>query len=780
MDKHALELVKMALEAQRQDEDALALYWDCIQSDVESDVIPTAYRLLYSACQEKHDQLNTLIESVCQQRFFDIDGLCFFAESEFQAERYDNALKLYDRLLTLKSLDDNGYQHLKLACFKRQPFDDFSNLLLQRCLADDPEDNSILQFLFSQYLLHEKYTYAQSAPEVYQRILEREPENLAARSALCEYYYRQGKYEQAIAEGEAGIQYHKQQHTDILSTLAKAHYERAEYGRVVTYCRNVLEKRPGRIDIQILLATVYARNALTTNEAIKHYQTALHCNPENLFIRQALFRSYLRKLQVHEAVAECKQIVGLLYETHGPSQRAFRAAIKEMINEYERAIRRSPGDIALYLATAKLNEYIGHFHKALIYYRTILELPLDTAMMSKLIELLEKLATFQVQNPHLYLYLGLLYHKLERYDEAKQVFRTVMYSDLDEREVDNILVRHDRSIWRYPPVLVILAHHRIVTKDILDGLVQTFRQSDREDWNGVLWVLQELYDIHDLLIELRQVFAWENFNEIYQDILPLLVGNGSHYAIQLLKELLCHRNEHIRLEAFNTLIQMKQPLTEQCLAEASRDNPYSDLRLEIAGYYAQEPTEQTTYHLLNMLHDSDTNVRLAVVRALQARNIQSENLREVLFTEQNAEVKREIITLFEGLHQPQESMYLAHLLNDLLAKRYGESGHSTSNVYKRLKKLISHSEKPEENQLLSTLIRTIGNLQLEQGIYGLVSIVSNDRSQPLRIEAIEAIGKIGSPLGITLLQEILHTSSESREIHSAAEHALEHIVARNT
>jgi tetratricopeptide (TPR) repeat protein len=624
-------------------------------------------------------------------------------------------------------------------------------------------------------VLQEKFRYAPSAPEIYQRILKLDPEDLVARSALCECYYRQGKYEQAIAEGEKGLQYSRY-HPELLTILAKTHYERGEYGRVVTYCREVLTKRPGHVDTQILLAVVYARNMLTTNDAIKNYRAALQCEPQNFIIRLALFRSYLRKLQVDMAISECEQILTTLYDIYATSSREFRSYIKEMITEYEKAIRRSPGDMTLYLVTARLYEHIGHFHKALIYYRTLLELPLENPMIHKLIELLEKLTTFQVQNPHLYLYLGLLYHKIQHYDDAKRAFRVAMYSELEEHEVDDILVRHDRSIWRYPPVLVILAHHRIVTKDILEGLVQTFRQSDREDWEGVLWVLQELYDIDDLLLELRQTFEWDHFTEIYHQILPLFAQNGSPYAVQFLKELLAHHNEDIRLEALSMLIQMEQPLAEQHLVEVSRENPYPDIRLELANYYMQQPTEQSTYYLLNMLHDEEPEIRLFVAQALQHRDIQSDNLREVLFTEQNAEVKVEIVKLFERLHQPEESIYLAHLLDDLVTKRHAESEHVTSKVYSRIKKLISHSEKPEEIQLLSVLIETIGNLRLEQGIYTLIALAGNDRSHQLRLESIEALGKIGSPLGMAPLQEILHSSSELQDIRSAAEQALEQIV----
>ena len=780
MDEQLIDLVETALEAKRQDEDALTLYWKCIQTDSQASVVPEAYCLLYTAWYQAQtpDELKVLVESACQRRFADIDVLSFMAEGEFEAKRYENTLKLYDRLLTLKALDAKGYQNLKQACFKRQSFDDFTNLLLQRCLKEVPEDESIIQFLLSQYLLHDKYTYAPAAPVIYQRILDHNPENLTVRSALCEYYYRQGKCDQAITEGETGLQYEKH-HPDIMTTLAKAHYELGEYGKVVTYCRDVLVRRPGRGEIQVLLATVYARNALTTTEAIKNYQIALKFDPQNLPVRQALFRAYLRKIQVNKAIDECERLCALLSENHGISSREFQIGMKEMINEFERLIRRIPDDITLYLVTAKLYEDIGHYHKALIYYRTILELPLDTVMLRKLIGLLEKLTSFQMQNPHLYLYLGLLYHKFDRHNDAKLAFREVMYSDLDEGEVDNILVRHDRSIWQYPPVLVILAHHQLVTKDILEGLIQTFRQADQEDWKGVLWVLQGLYEIDDLLVELRQSFTWESFVEIYQHIIPILVYNGSPYAVQLLQELLSHPQEFIRLESLNALIQMNQPLTEQCLAEVSTDNPYSDVRQELAGYYAQQPTEQATDRLLKMLHDDDAQIRLYIVQELQKRQIQAQSLREVLFTEQDPLVKIEIIRLLADLQDSEEGIYLVHLLNDLVTKRYQESKITPGKVYSRLKNLISHPQKSDDIDLLSTLIQASGKLRLEEGIYSLATIAEHDRSQILRLEAIEAIGKISSTRSITVLQNVLHAPLESQDIRTAAEDALDLLVKKN-
>ncbi len=788
MEQHLFELTKIAVEGQRQDEDILSLYWKFIQSQqVYSDtpvphgdehVLPESYRLLYTAWQEQgeHEQLHELIETACQRHFADAAVLSLMAEGEFEAKRYDNALKLYDRLLTAGNLDEKGYQQLKLACFRWQVFDDFSNLLLQRCLTRNPADISIQQYLFSQYLLNEKYTYAPAAPAIYHHILEREPDNMTARSALCEYYYRQGKYEQAIAEGEAGLHYHKH-HANILATLAKAHYEQEEYGRTVTYCQNVLKRNPGRAEIQVLLAAVYARNALTTNDAMKQYQAALKFEPQYFEIRQALFRTYLRKLHVDEAVEEGEKVLAELYEIYAPEDRDLQRAIKDMIAEYEHAIRRDPGNITLYLVTAKLHEQIGHFNKALIYYRTMLQLPLNKEAIQHLIALLEQSATFQVQNPHLYLYLGLLYHTVGRSEEAKLAFREVMYQDLDEREVDEILIRHDHSIWQYTPVLVILAHHRIVTKDILDGLVLSFRYPDPEDWNGVLWVLQELYDVDDLLPELRQMFSWDTFAELYPHILPLLANNGSLEAVQLLQELLSHPHKSIRVEVLNTLIAMKQSMAEQCLVKASLENPYPDVRFQIARYYAQYPSEPSTYHLVNMLHDEDTHVRLHVVRSLQTRDIQVEHLREVLFTEQNVEVKTEIIKLFKRQDHLEEPIYLVHLLNDLVAKRYEEN--RPGKVYNRIRKLISYSEQPEEQQLLTTLIRTIGKLRLEQGIYSLATLAAHDPSKPLQIKAIEAIGEIESSLGISPLQDILHASSESQEIHNAAEQALDQILTRN-
>lgn len=787
MNELHIERIQAVIQAQRQDDEALSLYWECIQTDSTANTLSSserfshllieAYRLLYTAWQTRQEPqpFDSLVESACQRHFSDVRMLAFLAEGEFAAKRYDNALKLYDRLLTLKAFDTCHYQHLKFACFQRQPYDDFSNLLLQRCFKECPEDRSIIQFMFSHYVLSEKYRYSSFAITVYETILEYEPHNLTARSALCGCYYRQGKYDQVITIGEAGFTYH-QHHADILATLAKVYYECGEYGKVVTYCRDILTRHPGRTDVLVLLATVYAHNALTTNDAIKQYRLALRCEPQDLFIRQALFRSYLRKLQIDEAIAESEQIVTGLYDLYGGSHRELRLALNDMISEYERAIRRAPGEIALYLITAKLYESIGHFHKALIYYRTLLELPLEWAMVHKLIELLEKLATFHVQNPHLYLYLGLLYHKIGRSEEAKLAFRAAMYADLDEREVEDILVRHDRSIWQYPPVLVILAHHRIVTKDILDGLLQTFRLPDREDWEGVLWVIQDLYMVDDLLFELRQVFTWESFSEIYPQILPILGNNGSRLAIQLLRELIVHDNEHIRMATLHLLLQMEQPLAQQCLSEMVIENPYTDIRLELAGCYAQHATDQTTYRLIQMLHDEDAAVRLYVAQALQGREVQVNHLRDVLFTERNPMVKTAIIHLFEQARKPEEWLYLAHLLNDMVAKRYQEGSSNSTKVYARLKKLIGQTEKPEEATLIITLIRAIGKLRVEQGIYSLSTIISHDRSQSIRLEAIQALGQIGSQLALPVLQSCLHDSSESQDLRLAAEEALDHIV----
>jgi tetratricopeptide (TPR) repeat protein len=786
-----LEIIKAAIEAKRQDDDALALYWEYIRSEAGEDLspvsedswhaLPEAYRLLYTAwcAQEKYESVDALVESACQRHLSDVETLTLMANGEFQAKRDENTLKLYDRLLTLKAPDPPMYDNLKIVCFRHQPFDDFVNLLLQHCLSHYPDDIAIARFLFSQYLLNEKYTWTPFAPKIYRKILEIEPENLAAWSTLSECAYRQGKYDEAVAEGERALQYDPD-HPDILAILAKAYYKRGEYGKVVTYCHNVLDRRPGRTDVHVLLAEVYAKNSLATNEAIKIYRLALQHEPDHLPIRQALLRSYLRKLMVNEAIAECDQIITTLDDKYDPSSSDFRVPIKEMIEEYERATRRSPDDMTLYLATAKLHEYIGHFHQALSYYRTMLQFPLTEEMVYTLIESLEKLATFKVQNPHLYLYLGVLYHRVQRYEDAKSAFQIVMYSDLDDREVDDLLVRHDHAFWQYPPVLVILAHHRIVTEEILEGLVQTFRQSDRETRNGALWIFQELYDVDEVILALRQVFSWESFNEIYAPIITIFAQNGSYLAIQLLSELVLHSHEQIRLQALNTLISMEQPFADQCIAEASRENPYTDIRLEIAQYYAQQLTEQTTYYLTNMLHDEDKDVRLCVVRALQQRDVQPEQLRETLFMEQNPEVKNEIIKLLAQVKNPDESVYLAHLFNDLVTKRHSESSHTgTAKVYNRLKKLIGYSENTDEIKVLSTLIQALGNLRTEQGISGLIMVASNDSSQLLRIEAIAVLGKIGSLLGVTTLQAILHTPSESQDIRTAAEQALEQIIAVN-
>ena len=775
-------LTEAAIQANRQDQEALTLYWEYIRSEAGTAVLSQAYRLLYTTWNngQSEEALAQLIEHAYHAHFSDIPTLTAMAAGEFQAKRDTNALQLYDRLLTLQPLHPNSFTQLKTVCFRYQPFGDFIHILLQQCLTQQPDDMSIVRFLFSQYTTHEKYTYAPAAPQIYQKLLASEPDNLTARSLLCECYCRQGKYQQAVTEGEAGLQYHKN-HPDLLASLARAYYHGGEYGKVVTYSRAVLAKRPGRYDIQVLLAEVYTQNALTTNEAIKAYKLALQHAPEHISIRQALLRSYLRKLMIDEAIAECELIVAALYEQHDPDSHDFRYVIKGMIEEYERAMRRSPGDITLYLITAKLYEYIGHLNKALIYYRTMLELPLNHNLIERLIEFLEKLATSKVQNPHLYLYLGLLYHKQHHYANAHLAFQTVMYSNLDDREVEDILVRSDQSIWRYAPVLVILAHHHIVTKDIVEGLVRTFQQDDREDWNGAIWVLQELYDVEDVILELRQMFAWESFQEVAPHIIPILVANGSRLAIQVLHELLSHSQSAVRLDALDALLHIEHPLIEQYISEASTDAAYADVRLAIAQDCAQSESEQSTYRLTNMLHDADREVRRCVIQALQEREVLPETLRKALFTEQEPELRTEIIAMLARLQDAAEGPYLAHLLNDLVTKRHAEDtrGAGATTVYSRLKKLIRHDEPQEDITMFTTLIQALGFLQSEDAISGLTAIVSADTSVTLRKQAVHALGQIGSSLCVAVLREVIHTPSEPQELRTEAEQALGRIIDRN-
>lgn len=776
--------IHAALDAGRQDREALESYWEFIQSisgNIPSSqmqaALSEAYRCLYQEWKANNqpESLAMLVDSACQRRLGDASVLTYFADEEFHAGRSENALRLYDRLLTLKTLNASGYQRLKHLCFQRQPFDEFSNLLLQRCLEIAPDDLNIQHFLFSQYLLDDKYTYSPYAPTIYHAILRREPDNLGARAALCECYARQKKYDQAIAEGEAGLQVARN-YPDILETLARMYYEKGEYGKVITCCAEVLAKRPGRPEMQVLLATIYAKNILTTGDAIKQYVRALRCDPKNFFIRLALFRAYLRKLLIDEAIRECETIIAACTESDSTDNRDFRAMLKEMIAEYERVIRRLPEELAVYLMTAKLYEYLGHFNKALLYYRTILEFPLDAAMIVRLIELLEKLTTFQAHNPHLYLYLGLLYHKSDRREDAKLAFRAAMYADFDERDVNDILVKYDPSIWQYPPVLVILAHHRIVTREVLEGLIQAFRQPDRDDWEGVIWVLQDLYDLDDLLMELRQIFTWEHFGEVSSHLIPLIARNGSPLAAQLLEDLLSHRYEDVRVEALQALTQLSEPFAAQYIAAAARENPYADVRRAIANYYAQQRSDTATYQLVGMLRDEERAIRLAVVNALQEREIQPELLREVLFTEQDSEVKIEVIRLFTRVRQPEYTVYLTHLLSDIVTKRYDDGSSGSGGMYTRLKKLIRPTEQTGDVNLLAALIQAVGHLRLEQNIFSLAAIANSDRSQRLRLDAIEAIGNIGSPLGLSPLQHILHTLSESQEIRNAAEQALDRLV----
>ncbi len=63
-------------------------------------------------------------------------------------------------------------------------------------------------------------------------------------------------------------------------------------------------------------------------------------------------------------------------------------------------------------------------------------------------------------------------------------------------------------------------------------------------------------------------------------------------------------------------------------------------------------------------------------------------------------------------------------------------------------------------------------LRLKDGVNGLAAIAELDRSQLLRIEAIETLARIGETGGIPVLQRLADRSSESQDIRAAAQEAL--------
>ena len=114
MNELHIERIKAAVQAQRQDDEALSLYWNFIETESAATsserfrhLLIEAYRLLYTARQTQPEphSFDALVDSACQRRFSDVSVLAFLAEGEFDAKRYDNALKLYDRLLTLKAFE---------------------------------------------------------------------------------------------------------------------------------------------------------------------------------------------------------------------------------------------------------------------------------------------------------------------------------------------------------------------------------------------------------------------------------------------------------------------------------------------------------------------------------------------------------------------------------------------------------------------------------------------------------------------------------------------------
>lgn len=230
-----------------------------------------------------------------------------------QQGNYTKALELYRRLLvadpnSLTLRKDMGQVLLALGdqTYKGKDYKAAMNYYQDAfLLGDEAEVPALLGIANTQYALKNH----QMAYTTYQRVLEKNPENLVARINKAQLDLDQKNYMAAL-ENLRWVVQQKPDYFEAYRLLAQAHEGLGDYGQAVIYYRKALEISPQDSVLLIGYGNVW-RHVGDLDRAQKAYEMARTQSPENAMIRYNLASVYNLKNQYEASLAEYKAALEL-------------------------------------------------------------------------------------------------------------------------------------------------------------------------------------------------------------------------------------------------------------------------------------------------------------------------------------------------------------------------------------------------------------------------------------------------------------------------------------
>ncbi len=273
--------------------------------------------------------------------------------------------------------------------------------------------------------------------------------------SLAQAYSNEGRVDRAIEEYQAALVYDSQSAV-LYGKLAAEYLKKGSVSLAIDSCKKALQFDPKFVDVRLMLGGIYSINN-ETEDALAQYNEALKIDPLN--DEAAVFKTQVL-VEVDREAEALKFIKGFVSKVQDSAAAWYYVGKLEQIqgktNESVRAFRKAldirPGFTQATIALGLIFETHSETKKAMELYQDQLDQRQDLQVAGRLAVLylkenkmdeaqktLEIMAALDPDDLNTQLKLGLVHMQRQSWDEAKNVFLSVLKKVPDSDKVNYYL-----------------------------------------------------------------------------------------------------------------------------------------------------------------------------------------------------------------------------------------------------------------------------------------------------------------------------------------------------
>ncbi|NNC94415.1 MAG: tetratricopeptide repeat protein [Chitinophagales bacterium] len=361
----------------------------------------------------------------------------------------EEAIKLFEEVLQLDK--DNAHSKYELARIYFNNGESSRALILAKEAAKDQADNKWYRMLYADLLAYDGQF--KQAAEIYEEVIEMYPDEYELHFEWAYFLIRDEQFKEAIEvynilESKVGLD------DNIIYQKQKLYLQLNEIDKAATEIQKLIDANPGTAEYIGVLAEMYEVNGDIT-KARELYEKILILEPENANALIAIADLSLREGDREKYMANIRKIfkdpsvdidvkVRVLY-TYIQNYEKDSEKIEEAIELGELLVEAHPEDPKSYSIQGDIFYMDDRLEKALLSYRAslgytkdiftvwqnILIIESELKMNEQLVETSnEAMELFPLQ-PLPYLFKGVAYQQLKKYQEAIKPFSKGMKVTVD-------------------------------------------------------------------------------------------------------------------------------------------------------------------------------------------------------------------------------------------------------------------------------------------------------------------------------------------------------------